>query len=186
MSEKKKPHYYYEIHADSETGQQITTFVNLCNEAEMKAADWVNTHGADSYYESPEGMAGGISAVMFADGAEHEGWERVEAPGLDSVVYFPEDGSELEKEMYALPVVMETRLIGILNLEGHVNDKGKKVPYTFGEETPVLFKYRDKWHVDVPYPSGSEACIAISQKEFSQRKIKAIEAQNENPVSSKE
>ena len=152
----------------------------------MKAADWVNTHGADSYYESPEGMAGGISAVMFADGAEHEGWERVEAPGLDSVVYFPEEGSELEKEMYALPVVMETRLIGILNLEGHVNDKGQKVPYTFGEETPVLFKYRDKWHVDVPYPSGSEACIAISQKEFSQRKIKAIEAQNENPVSSKE
>ena len=66
----KKPHYYYKVSAESNVGRDIQAFMNRCQEAEEQALEWAKKQGADHYYESPEGMAGGVGAVEFADKAE--------------------------------------------------------------------------------------------------------------------
>ena len=61
----KKPHYFYKISATSNVGRDIQTFMCRCQEAEEKAREWVEKQGASSYYESPEGMAGGVGALLI-------------------------------------------------------------------------------------------------------------------------
>ena len=56
----KKPHYYYKVSAESNVGRDIQAFMNRCQEAEEQALEWVKKQGAEHYYESPEGMAGGV------------------------------------------------------------------------------------------------------------------------------
>ena len=58
----KKPHYYYKVSAESNVGRDIQTFMTKCQEAEEEAIAWVKKQGADHYYESPEGMAGGLAS----------------------------------------------------------------------------------------------------------------------------
>ena len=67
----KKPHYYYKVSAESNVGRDIQAFMTRCQEAEEQALEWVKKQGAEHYYESPEGMAGGVGCVEFADKAEH-------------------------------------------------------------------------------------------------------------------
>ena len=76
----KKPHYYYKVSAESNVGRDIQAFMTRCQEAEEQALEWVKKQGADHYYESPEGMAGGVGAVEFADHSDHAGWDKVETP----------------------------------------------------------------------------------------------------------
>ena len=102
----KKPHYYYKVSAESNVGRDIQAFMARCQEAGEQALEWVKKQGAEHYYESPEGMAGGVGCVEFADKAEHDDWDREETPE-GRVLYFPVVGSDLEEEMNALPVVSE-------------------------------------------------------------------------------
>ena len=102
----KKPHYYYKVSAESNVGRDIQAFMNRCQEAEEQALEWVKKQGAEHYYESPEGMAGGVGAVEFADITEREGWDKEVSPD-GRVFFFPIEGSDLEREMNALPVVSE-------------------------------------------------------------------------------
>ena len=94
----KKPHYYYKVSAESKVGRDIQSFMTRCQEAEEQALEWVKKQGAKHYYESPEGMAGGVGAVEFDDNADHDGWDKEETPD-GRVLYFPVVGSDLEKEM---------------------------------------------------------------------------------------
>lgn len=162
---KQRPHFYYAISENTETGKRIVGFMKECEEASERARQWALEHGAESYYESPNGMAGGICAVEFANTIAKEGWERVEVNG--GVYWLPEGGSETETEMYALPVVSETQLIGILDLKQIVSTTaGQPLPYTFGSETPVIFKRGEYWYADVPYQSTSADCAEVKENDF--------------------
>ena len=90
----KKPHYYYKVSATSDVGSEIQKFMNRCQEAEQKALDWAKRQGAEHYYESPDGMAGGVGAVEFADTSDRDGWEKVETP--DGRTFFlPVENSDI-------------------------------------------------------------------------------------------
>ena len=83
----KKPHYYYKVSAESNVGRDIQAFMTRCQEAEEQALEWVKKLGAEHYYESPEGMAGGVGWVELGDAAEHDDWAREETPD-GRVLYF--------------------------------------------------------------------------------------------------
>ena len=172
----KRPHNYYRIGSASETGEFIQSFVEKCNEVSETARRWVEKQGGSSYFESPEGMSGGVSAVEFENTIAKDGWERVE--GLNGLTaFFPCEGSELEKEMYALPIVSEAELIKILHFLPRMNSKGKPMPFTFGNTTPVLFAYNGYWYVDVPYECKHEDIEPIAEKEFLRRRMAATNVQ---------
>ena len=168
----EKPHYYYKVSAESKVGRDIQAFMDRCQEAEEQALEWLNKPGAEHYYESPEGMAGGVLAVEFADNAEHDGWDK-EVILDGSVLYFPVEGSDLEEEMNALPVVSEAELFGILDLQPKRAKDNLPLPMTFGDSTPIVFLHHGYWYTDVPYVSANVTLVQIEEKEFYRRKMAA-------------
>ena len=182
MGKDKRPHNYLKIAEESETGKKLKAFLAECNEASEKARAWVELQGGDTYYESPEGFAGGVVMVEFKNTIRKEGWKNVQVPTKDgwqsTSLFTPDEGSELEKEMLALPVVNETPLIAILQFKPKMaKDKdGKKVqlPFTFGNTTPVLFLHHGFFYTDVPYESQGKDCKATTEKEFLRRKMAAV------------
>ena len=182
MGKDKRPHNYLKIAEESETGKKLKAFLAECSEASEKARAWVEKQGGDTYYESPEGFAGGVVIVEFKDAISKEGWTNVQTPTKDGMkstsLFIPEENSELEKEMMALPVVNEVALIAILQFKPKMaKDKdGKEVPLplTFGNTTPVLFLHHGFFYTDVPYESTSTDCQAITEKEFLRRKMAAV------------
>lgn len=172
----KKPHYYYKISATSNVGRDIQTFMHRCQESEEKARKWVERQGASGYYESPEGMAGGVGAVEFADTTGRDGWDK--EVSLDGrVFFFPIEGTDLEKEMNALPVVSETELFGILSLQPKLTKDNLPLPMTFGNSTPIVFLHQGYWYADMPYVSADMTLTNIEEKEFYRRKMAAINEQ---------
>lgn len=185
MGKDKRPHNYLKIAEESETGKKLKAFLAECNEASEKARAWVEQQGGDTYYESPEGFAGGVAMVEFKNTIRKEGWKNVQVPTKDgwqsTSLFTPDEGSELEKEMLALPVVNETPLIAILQFKPKMakDKEGKEVqlPFTFGNTTPVLFLHHGFFYTDVPYESTSTDCQVIPEKEFLRRRMAAV---NEN------
>lgn len=59
--------YYYKIEKETELGTKLTRLLGDMNEAESKADDLANTHGAKEYYMDAVQDAGGIVAVEFPD-----------------------------------------------------------------------------------------------------------------------
>lgn len=182
MEKSNKPHNYLKIAEESETGKKLKAFIAECNEASEKARAWVEQQGGDTYYESPEGFAGGVAMVEFKNTIHKEGWKNVQIPTKDgwqsTSLFTPDEGSDLEKEMLALPVVNEAALIAILQFKPKMakDKEGKEVPlpFTFGNTTPVLFLHHAFFYTDVPYESTSEDCQAITEKEFLRRKMAAV------------
>ena len=182
MERSNKPHNYLKIAEESETGKKLKAFFAECNEASEKARAWVEQQGGDTYYESPEGFAGGVAMVEFKNTIHKEGWKNVQVPTKDgwqsTSLFTPEEGSDLEKEMLALPVVNEAALIAILQFKPKMaKDKdGKEVqlPFTFGNTTPVLFLHHGFFYTDVPYESMNTDCQAITEKEFLCRRMAAV------------
>ena len=175
-----KPHNYYKVNADTEVGKQLQALMDKCNEVSEQARQWAEAHGAASYYESPEGIAGGISALEFETSPLPEGWEQIELPPSDGRVgvVLPVENSDLEKEMYALPIVSETEFINILKFKPRVNSKGQKMPFTFGNTTPICFKHMGMWYVDMPYECEAEGLREAKEKEFYRRKMAAMNTQD--------
>ena len=172
----KKPHYYYKVSADSNVGRDIQAFMNRCQEAEEQALEWVKKQGAEHYYESPEGMAGGVGAVEFADTTEREGWDKEVSPD-GRVFFFPIEGSDLEREMNALPVVSEAEMFAILNLQPKRTKDNLPLPMTFGDSTPIIFLHNGYWYADVPYVSANVTLTQIEGNEFYRRKMAATNEQ---------
>ena len=172
----KKPHYYYKVSAESNVGRDIQAFMTRCQEAEEQALEWVKKQRAEHYYESPEGMAGGVGCVEFADKVEHDNWDREETPD-GRVLYFPVVGSDLEEEMNALPVVSEAELFAILDLQPKRAKDNLPLPMTFGDSTPIVFLYHGYWYADVPYVSANVTLVQIEEKEFYRRKMAATNEQ---------
>ena len=169
----KKPHYYYKVSAESNVGRDIQAFMTRCQDAEEQALEWVKKQGAEHYYESPEGMAGGVGAVEFADTTDREGWDKEVSPD-GRVFFFPIEGSDLEREMNALPVVSEAELFAILNLQPKRTKDNLPLPMTFGDSTPIIFLHNGYWYADVPYVSADMTLTKIDEKEFYRRKMAAI------------
>lgn len=168
----KKSHHYYKTTDDGRVGAQLQEFMNKCANVEEKARLWAEKQGASHYYESPEGMAGGVSAVEFENTTARDGWDKVDIP--DGRTFFlPMAGTDLEKEMYSLPKVSEAELITILNLIPKKTDKGLPLPFTFGDATPVVFHHHGYWYIDVPYASADISVIPIDEKEFYRRRMAA-------------
>ncbi len=168
-----RPHYFYTVAVDTETGKALQAFMNECTDADNAARKWAEEHGIETYYESPAGMAGGIVAVEFDNTIAKEGWEKLTSAD-GRVLFVPEADSDMEKEMYSLPVVSETKLIGILGFKQKVHKKdGKPMPFTFGEETPVVFLNNGKWYVDVPYECSAPGCRTIAESKFERHKRSA-------------
>ena len=172
----KKPHYYYKVSVESNIGRDIQAFMTRCHEAEEQALQWVKKQGAEHYYESPEGMAGGVGAVEFADAAEHDDWDREETSD-GRVLYFPVVGSDLEEEMNALPVVSEAELFGILDLQPNRTKDNLPLPMTFGNSTPIIFLHEGYWYADVLFISSYFILAVIYEKEFYRCKTAAINEQ---------
>ena len=172
----KKPHYYYKVPQNSEVGKKLQNFMQRCQEAEEKARAWADKQGASTYYESAEGMAGGVGAVEFVDTHARDGWDKEVLPG-GLVFFFPMEGTDLEKEMNALPVVSEMELIGIMNLQPKRTDKNLPVPMTFGNSTPIVFLHHDYWYADMPYVSADLSVERIEEKDFYRRKMAAVNEQ---------
>lgn len=172
----KKPHYFYKVSATSDVGREIQIFVNRCQDAEQQALEWVKKQGAEHYYESPDGMAGGVGAVEFAETLAHDGWDRTETPD-GRVLFFPMEGTDLEKEMNALPVVSETELISIFNLQPKRTKNNLPLPMTFGDSTPIVFLHQGFWYADMPYVSADMTLTKIEEKEFYRRRMAVINEQ---------
>lgn len=169
----KKAKHYYSATAESETGKRLQAFMKKCAAAEEQARRWAEKIGADHYYESPNGMAGGVGAVEFDNTLSKEGWEKVVTPD-GRILFYPEPDSDIEKEMFALPVVSETELIGILRFV-HDNKKEGQLPmYTFGNETPIIFLHHGLWYIEVPYQSADATLTQIEEKEFYRRRLAAV------------
>lgn len=171
-----KPHYFYKVSVDKKVARDIQTFMYRCQDAEQTALNWARKQGAEHYYESPEGMAGGVGAVEFADTTGRDGWDRMETPD-GRVLFFPMEGTDLEKEMAALPVVSEAELIGILNLQPKRTKENLPLPMSFGNRTPIVFLHHGFWYMDVPYVSADMTLTQIEEKEFYRRKMAAINEQ---------
>lgn len=172
----KKPHYFYKVSATSDVGREIQNYMNRCQDAEQQALEWAKKHGAEHYYESPDGMAGGVGAVEFADSSERDGWDKEVSPD-GRVFFFPMAGTDLEKEMNALPVVSEAELIGIFSLQPKRTKNNLPLPMTFGDNTPVVFLHQGFWYADVPYVSADMTLTQIEEKEFYRRRMAAINEQ---------
>lgn len=172
----KKPHYFYKVSATSDVGREIQNYMNRCQNAEQQALEWAKKHGAEHYYESPDGMAGGVGAVEFADSSERDGWDKEVSPD-GRVFFFPMAGTDLEKEMNALPVVSEAELIGIFSLQPKRTKNNLPLPMTFGDSTPVVFLHQGFWYADVPYVSADITLTQIEEKEFYRRRMAAINEQ---------
>lgn len=169
----KKVKYYYSATAESETGKRLQEFMNKCAAAEEQARQWAEKIGADHYYESPNGMAGGVGAVEFDNTLSKAGWEKVVTPD-GRILFYPEPDSDIEKEMFALPVVSEMELIGILSFV-HDNKKEGQLPmYTFGNETPIIFLHHGLWYIEVPYQSADATLTPIEEKVFYRRRLAAV------------
>ena len=169
----EKPHYYYKVSAESKVGRDIQAFMHRCQEAEEQALEWVKKQGAEHYYESPEGMAGGVGAVEFADTTGRDGWDKEVSPD-GRVFFFPIEDSDLDKEMNALPVVSEVELFGILDLQPKRTKDNLPLPMTFGNTTPIIFRYKDYWYVDAPYKSNDSNVALIDEHYFNRQKRLAI------------
>ena len=194
MARRNRLHVYLKIAEESETGKKLQGFIGECNDASETARAWVEKQSGDSYYESPEGFAGGVAMVEFKNTICKEGWKNIKMPtpkGEESTPYFvPVEDSDLEKEMMALPVVNEAVLISILQFKPKVakdkdgntiKDKdGKEValPFTFGNTAPSLFLHHGYWYTDVPYESLSDDCQVITEKEFYRRQMAATNVLN--------
>ena len=172
----KKPHYYYKVSAETNVGRDIQAFMNRCQEAEEQALEWVKKQAVEHYYESPEGMADGVGAVEFADTTEREGWDKEVSPD-GRVFFFPIEGSDLEREMNALPVVSDAELFGILDLQPNRTKDNLPLPMTFGNNTPIIFLHHGYWYADVPYVSANVTLVQIEEKEFYRRKMAATNEQ---------
>lgn len=172
----KKPHYYYKISATSNVGEELQKFMHRCQEAEEKAREWVERQGASGYYESPEGMAGGVGAVEFGDTTGRDGWDKEVSPD-GRVFFFPIEGTDLEKEMNALPVVNEAELFDMLSLQPKRTKDNLPLPMTFGNSTPILFLHQGYWYMDVPYVSADITLMKIEEKDFYRRRMAAINEQ---------
>lgn len=172
----KKPHYFYKVSATSDVGREIQNFINRCQDAEQQALEWVKKQGAEHYYESPDGMAGGVGAVEFTNAVAHDGWDRTETQD-GRVLFFPMEGTDLEKEMNALPVVSETELISIFNLQPKRTKNNLPLPMTFGDSTPIVFLHQGFWYADMPYVSADMTLTQIEEKEFYRRRMAAINEQ---------
>lgn len=185
MARTTRPHVYLKVGEGSETGKKLKNFIAECNEASEKARLWAEKQGADSYYESPDGFAGGVAMVEFKNTICKDGWKNIKQPtkeGWESTPYFvPVEDSETEKEMLNLPVVKETALIGILQFKPKMakGKDGKEValPFTFGNTAPSLFLHHGYWYTDVPYESLSDDCEVITEKEFYRRQLAAVNEQ---------
>ena len=182
MGKNNRPHVYLKVSEESETGKKLQSFIDDCNRVSETARAWVEKQGGDTYFESVAGMAGGVAMVEFKNTISKEGWTNVQTPTKDGMkstsLFIPEENSELEKEMMALPIVNEAALIAILQFKPKMaKDKdGKEVPlpFTFGNTTPVLFLHHGFFYTDVPYESTSTDCQAITEKEFLRRKMAAV------------
>lgn len=172
----EKPHYFYKVSVDKKVARDIQTFMYRCQDAEQTALNWARKQGAEHYYESPKGMAGGVGAVEFADTTGRDGWDKEVSPD-GRVLFFPMEGTDLEKEMAALPVVSEAELIGILNLQPKRTKENLPLPMSFGNRTPIVFLHHGFWYIDVPYVSADMTLTQIEEKEFYRRKMAAINEQ---------
>lgn len=170
---KHAKYYLYKTAVESEVGIRLTLFVKKCQEAEEAAKAWVKRQGAEHYYESSVGMAGGVAAVEFDHVLYKEGWDRIDIPD-GGAIFVPEAGSEFVKEINALPIVAETELVPILDLQPSVTRNGMKAPFTFGDKPPVLFRHHGYWYVRVPYESQHADMQAITEKEFYRRRLAAV------------
>lgn len=172
----EKPHYFYKVSVDKKVARDIQTFMYRCQDVEQTALNWARKQGAEHYYESPEGMVGGVGAVEFADTTGRDGWDKEVSPD-GRVLFFPMEGTDLEKEMAALPVVSEAELIGILNLQPKRTKENLPLPMSFGNRTPIVFLHQGYWYMDVPYVSADMTLTQIEEKEFYRRKMAAINEQ---------
>ena len=168
-----RPHYYFKVTDDGLVGSRLQAFMDSCAAAEEKAREWVKKQGASNYYESPDGMAGGVAAVEFDNTLAKKGWEHISAAD-GTVFFFPEQGSDLEREMFTLPVVSELNLISILSLVPARDSKGRILPFSFGDATPVVFRHHGYWYLDVPYCSADSSVMSIEEKEFYRRRMPAM------------
>ena len=87
----EKPHYFYQIKKDSEVGAALADFSERCAEAQRIALEWAKRVGAQHWYESPDGFAGGVAAVEFDDNGDRAGWDRIENR-QGQVFYMPAAG----------------------------------------------------------------------------------------------
>lgn len=169
----KRPNYYYKTWRESAVGLQLQTFLYRCNEASEKSRQWAEQQGADSYIESPDGMAGGIAALIFDNSISVEGFEKVTLPD-ETIIFVPTPDSDLEKEMYALPIVSETEIISIMQFKPRMSKDNKPLPFTFGDQTPILFLHNGWWYINVPYESDADSITAIDEREFYKRRLAAL------------
>ena len=79
--------------------------------------------------------------------------------------------------MKALPIVSETELFDILDLQPNRTKDNLPLPMTFGNSTPIIFLHDGYWYVDVPYMSANVTLTNIEEKEFYRRKMAAINEQ---------
>ena len=185
MGKDNRPHNYLKIAEESETGKKLKAFLAECSEASEKARAWAEKQGANTYYESPEGFAGGVVMVEFKNTIHKEGWKNVQMPTKDgwqsTSLFVPEENSDLEKEMMALPIVNEAALISILQFKPKMakgkDGKEAQLPFTFGTTTPPLFLHHGFFYTDVPYESTSADCQVIGKKEFLRRRMAATNEQ---------
>lgn len=173
--------HYLKINSLSETGKSLSDFLSRCEQAEEQARQYVKSLGAETYYESPEGMAGGVAAIELPlDAPVPDGWEVMDDQSHIQQVDPSRQVCIPKEDIKELTIVSEMELISILSLKPLVR-KGMRLPMTFGRHTPSVFYVRGFFYVTSPYESSSGDVRLISEKEYNRKKFLAMKRQhNEN------
>lgn len=186
--------FFYKTDAESQLGKAITAFFEKCNDVTKQAEEFVASCGASEYLESPLGMAGGVSFVIFPDNVTPDAavWRKVNINGVGECydVNVPDDfdpakvrerdqdaqpltiAEHIELARIDLPVCSEVELAAMMRPKIIVKD-GKVVPQVM-TETPSIFHSNKCWYIAVPFECEADDLQSIQEKTFYRRRLATL------------
>ena len=182
---------YYKISIHTERGKALTEFMRQCRDAEMKADAWAANHHAKEFIEPPVTFAGGVLALMFKDGYQHnpDTWRPITTD--DGVTCYvpnvPDDfdpaaarsrvehgatispAEQLELSRLALPTMSVGHLFDVLPYKAA---PGQRISLRV---SPMVFRRNSFWYVGTPIELADNADLdIISEKTFYRNRMSLV------------
>lgn len=183
-----KKSFYYSIGTNTDVGRKLKVFVEKCAKAAAIADEWAKGCGAVSFYESPLGMTGGVSFLVFDKEPDPKLFRKVNEKIDGETVYevaVPEDFDavkvkekkrqakveRLELSRQSLPIVSDAELVQLLQYIPPERN-GRPLPIV-ESSTPIIFKVSDHWYMQTHYRCKVPGLLVIDPKHFDYMRLRA-------------
>jgi len=191
--------YYYKLRSKSELGKSFRRLWNRCVKAEKAADAFAKKAGAEQFYPSADGFAGGVVAVLFKDdecpmpdlwtceGEDEEGrklWQprkydgtRVLRRKKSVTPLMVRKAIRIEKERKALPVVKTESFLQLLQADPTCGQHADGKMHIVRLVTPTFFEYWNHIYIGIAYPCHAEALEEITQADYieAEKAVREIE-----------